>query len=116
MLFSTYGPRGSVEPIAALAVRLRELGAEVRVCAPPDEEFARRPAEVGVPHIPAGRPVRPPVASVQPGPTVGLAQCAAELTTSQFETVSAAAEGCDVLVAFLDAGTHRCTWASAARP
>ncbi|WP_405851337.1 glycosyltransferase [Streptomyces sp. NBC_00090] len=85
--------------MAALAVRLRELGAEVRVCAPPDEEFARRLAEVEVPHIPAGRPVRPLVTSVQPGSAVGLAQRAAELMTAQFETVAAAAEGCDVLVA-----------------
>ncbi|MFD0886343.1 glycosyltransferase, partial [Streptosporangium algeriense] len=32
----TYGSRGDVEPMAGLAVRLRALGAEVRVCAPPD--------------------------------------------------------------------------------
>ena len=40
VLLSTYGSRGDVEPVAGLAVRLRELGAQVRVCAPPDEEFA----------------------------------------------------------------------------
>jgi hypothetical protein len=40
VLLSTYGSRGDVEPIAALAVRLQALGAEVRMCAPPDEEFA----------------------------------------------------------------------------
>ncbi|WP_406275924.1 hypothetical protein OH799_04125 [Nocardia sp. NBC_00881] len=32
-----------------LAKRMRELGAEVRVCAPPDEDFAQRLAGVGVP-------------------------------------------------------------------
>src|SRR5580704_5999711 len=32
---STYGGRGA-EPLVGLAVRLRALGAEVRVCAPPD--------------------------------------------------------------------------------
>ncbi len=42
VLLSTYGGRGDVEPLAGLAVRLRALGAEVRVCAPPDEEFAER--------------------------------------------------------------------------
>ena len=36
VLLSTYGGRGDVEPLVGLAVRLRELGAEARVCAPPD--------------------------------------------------------------------------------
>jgi vancomycin aglycone glucosyltransferase len=35
---------------------LSTLGAGVRLCAPPD--FAERPAEVGVPLVPAGRSVR----------------------------------------------------------
>jgi vancomycin aglycone glucosyltransferase len=39
VVLSTYGSRGDVEPRVALAVQLRALGAEVRVCAPPDEEF-----------------------------------------------------------------------------
>ena len=36
VLLSTYGSRGDVKPIAGLAVPLRRLGAELRVCAPPD--------------------------------------------------------------------------------
>jgi len=36
VLLSTYRSRGDVEPMVGLAVRLRALGAEVRVCAPPD--------------------------------------------------------------------------------
>ncbi len=32
-LLSTYGSRGDVEPMGGLAVRLRALGAGVRVCA-----------------------------------------------------------------------------------
>ncbi|MEU0337041.1 glycosyltransferase [Streptomyces sp. NPDC006193] len=99
VLFSTYGSRGSVEPIAGLAVRLRELGAEVRVCAPPDEEFAERLAGVGVPLVPTGAPVRPLVTTVTPGSAAGLAQRATELMAAQFDTVAAAAEGCDALVA-----------------
>ena len=39
---STYGGRGD-EPLVELAVRLRALGAEVRVCAPPD--WAEWPAD-----------------------------------------------------------------------
>jgi len=34
VLLSTYDSRGGVEPLVGLAVRLRALGAEVRVCAP----------------------------------------------------------------------------------
>jgi len=36
VLLSTYDSRGGGEPLVGLAVRLRELGAEVRMCAPPD--------------------------------------------------------------------------------
>ena len=62
VLLSTYDSRGGIEPLAALGVRLRELGAEAVVCGPPD--CAERLAEVGLPHVPAGEPVR---ALVQPG-------------------------------------------------
>ncbi|WP_395366859.1 glycosyltransferase [Streptomyces sp. YH02] len=99
VVLSTYGGRGSVEPMVGLAVRLRELGAEVRVCAPPDEEFVDLFAGIGVSPVPVGRPVRPVMASVAPGSTVGLAQRAAELIAAQFGTVAATAEGCDALVA-----------------
>jgi UDP:flavonoid glycosyltransferase YjiC (YdhE family) len=64
VLLSTYDSRGGVEPLAGLAVRLRELGAEVRVCAPPD--CAERLAEVGVPLVPVGAPVRPLVHGARP--------------------------------------------------
>ncbi len=43
VLLSTYGGRGDVGPLVGPAVRLRALGAEVRVCAPP--EWAERPAD-----------------------------------------------------------------------
>jgi UDP:flavonoid glycosyltransferase YjiC (YdhE family) len=42
VLLSTYGSRGDVGPPVGLAVRLRAPGAEVRVCAPLDEDFAPR--------------------------------------------------------------------------
>ena len=53
VLLSTYESRGDVEPMVGLAVRLRALGAEVLVCAPPDfaEELLAR---VGVPLVPVG--------------------------------------------------------------
>lgn len=55
VLMSTYGSRGDVEPLVGLAVRWRALGAKVRVCAPPDEEFAQPLAGVGVPLVRFGR-------------------------------------------------------------
>ena len=36
VLLSTIGSRGDVQPVVALAVQLRALGQEVRICAPPD--------------------------------------------------------------------------------
>jgi vancomycin aglycone glucosyltransferase len=58
VLLSGYDSRGGVEPLVGHAVRLRELGAEARVCAPPDKEFAELLAGVGVPLVPVGRSVR----------------------------------------------------------
>jgi vancomycin aglycone glucosyltransferase len=52
-----------------LAVRLRALGADVRVCAPAD--FAERLAEVGVALVPVVRPVRPLVHKATP-PSAGV--------------------------------------------
>ena len=43
VLLSTYGGRGEFGPLVGLAVRLRALGAEVRVCAPPDS--VKRPPD-----------------------------------------------------------------------
>ncbi len=36
MLLSTYGSHGAVEPMAGLAVQLRALGLQVRMCATPE--------------------------------------------------------------------------------
>ncbi|MFC5215964.1 glycosyltransferase [Streptomyces coerulescens] len=97
MVLSTYGSRGDVEPLVALAVRLRAHGAEVRVCAPPDEDFARRLAGVGVPLIPVGPSARA-LTKAAPPPS-SLPQRAAQIVAAQFDAVSSAAEGCDALVA-----------------
>jgi vancomycin aglycone glucosyltransferase len=97
VLLSTYGGRGDVEPLVGLAVRLRALGAEVRVCAPPD--CAVRLAEVGVPLVPVGEPVRPLVHGARPASAADVPRIAAELIAAQFDKVAEAAEGCDALVA-----------------
>jgi vancomycin aglycone glucosyltransferase len=97
VLLSTYGSRGDVEPMVELAVQLRALGAEVPVCAPPD--FAELLARVGVPPVPIGQSVRPPVTGATPPSAADLPRRAAELVAAQFDTVAAVAEGCDALVA-----------------
>lgn len=95
VLLSTYGSRGDVEPLVGLAMRLRELGAEVRMCAPPDKEFARRLADVGVPLVPVG----PPMGSmVRPSSAEAASRRASELA-ALFDSIAAAAEGCDTLLA-----------------
>ncbi|MCX4804687.1 hypothetical protein OG594_24235 [Streptomyces sp. NBC_01214] len=58
VLLMAYGSRGDIAPLAELAATLRAVGAEVRVCAPPDEEFAELLAGVGAEHVPFGRDVR----------------------------------------------------------
>ncbi|WP_157246768.1 glycosyltransferase [Nonomuraea typhae] len=97
VLLSTYGSRGDVEPLAGLAVRLRELGAEVRVCAPPDEDFAQRLAGIDVPLVPVYQSARALTAAAPRA--ADLPRRAAELIAGQFGTVIDAAEGCDVVVA-----------------
>jgi vancomycin aglycone glucosyltransferase len=103
VLLSTYGGRGDVEPLVGLAVRLRELGAQVRVCAPPDfsglDRCAERLAEVGVPLVPVGPPVRPLVHGAAAPSPADLPRLAAEIMAVQFDKLAGAAEGCDALVA-----------------
>jgi vancomycin aglycone glucosyltransferase len=67
------------------------------VCAPPD--CAQRLAEVGVPLVPVGPPVRPPVHGATPPSVADVPRRAAELIAAQFDELAAAAEGCDALVA-----------------
>ena len=98
LLLSTYGSRGDVEPMAGLAVQLGALGAEVRVCAPPDKEFAELLAGVGVPPLPIRQPLRPPATGATPPSAADLPPRAAELLSAQFDTVAAAAEECDAPV------------------
>jgi vancomycin aglycone glucosyltransferase len=97
VVLSTYGSRGDVEPLVGLALALRARGAEVRVCAPADEDFARRLAGVGVAFVPVGPSARA-LTKAAPAPS-SLPERAARLIAAQFDVVAAAAEGCDVLLA-----------------
>jgi vancomycin aglycone glucosyltransferase len=97
VLLSTYDSRGGVEPLVALAVRLRSLGAEAVLCGPPD--CAERLAEVGVPLVPVGEPVRSLVHGEAPPSMADVPRRVAELTAAWFDQVTPVAEGCDAVVA-----------------
>ena len=97
VLLSTYGGRGDVEPLVGLAVRLRALGADARVCAPPD--WAERLAQYGVPLVPIGPPVRALMHGATPPSMADVPRRIAELVAEQFTKLPAEAEGCDALVA-----------------
>jgi vancomycin aglycone glucosyltransferase len=98
-LLTTWGSRGDVEPLAGLAVALRELGGAARVAAPPDEEFAALLAGVGVEHVALGPSVRSVVSGPKPPSGQDAFRLAPALVAARFETLMAAAEGCDVLLA-----------------
>jgi hypothetical protein len=105
VLLTTFGSRGDVQPLLALAVALQALGMDARVCAPPDAEFVSLFAAAGVPLLPAFATVRDWVAEMLPKrATISLPKVAAQVMAAQYEAISAAAhafdgERCDVLVA-----------------
>jgi vancomycin aglycone glucosyltransferase len=96
VLLSTYGSRGDVEPFVALAVQLEALGADVWMCAPPDDEFTQLSSRHGVRMAPFDRPwrswERPPTAEER-------RQRVADFIAAQYDTVADAAAGCDLIVA-----------------
>jgi vancomycin aglycone glucosyltransferase len=67
------------------------------MCAPPD--CAERLAEVGIPLVPVGEPVRPLVHGATPPSMADVPRRVAELIAAWFDQVTAAAEGCDAVVA-----------------
>jgi vancomycin aglycone glucosyltransferase len=103
VLLSTIGSRGDVQPLLALGLELRALGHEVRFCVPPD--FQPWLADLGFAATPIGPELRGMMAAKPAGPvpppmTPEQRQQLAEASVAaQFQTVAAAAEGCDVIVA-----------------
>ncbi|WP_328412371.1 glycosyltransferase [Nocardia sp. NBC_00403] len=95
VLLSASGTRGDIEPALGLALRLRELGAQVRVCAPPD--FERRFTELGVPLVPLGPPK--PGSHGAKASLADLLDYADRWPAVQFDTISTAAAGCDAVIA-----------------
>jgi len=104
VLLTTIGSRGDVQPLVALASHLKALGHGVRVCAPPD--FRVWIESFGIPVTPVGPEVRrfaaatPMGTPAQAAPTPEQRQRMIEATVAtQFETLTEAAQGCDIIVA-----------------
>lgn len=100
VLLSTYGSRGDVEPMAALAVELQKLGVEAVVSAPPDQEFSELLARAGVPLAPAFMPIRQWVGErAKPASTADFHKLASDMMAAQFDALSTAAKSCSTIVA-----------------
>jgi vancomycin aglycone glucosyltransferase len=102
VLLSTIGSRGDVQPLVAVAMQLRELGQEVRICAPPD--FGEWMATLGISFAPVGPEVRQtaarkPTAGQGPPSPEQLQKLMQGTVAGQFEAITAAAKDCDILVA-----------------
>jgi vancomycin aglycone glucosyltransferase len=104
VLLSTIGSRGDVQPLVALALALRELGQDVRLCVPPDFcawieglGFAVTPIGPELRTFPAARPAG---AASMPAMTAEQRQQLVDASVAaQFTAIAAAAEGCDRIVA-----------------
>ena len=100
ILLSTIGSRGDVQPLVALATQLKALDQDVRLCVPPDfKEWIER---LGFSVRPIGPELRytGKVSPFSSPPTPEQRRQMMEGTVAaQFETVTAAARGCDAIVA-----------------
>jgi vancomycin aglycone glucosyltransferase len=116
LLSTGIGSRGDVQPLVALASRLRESGHQARLCVPPD--FRDWVEGLGFPVTPIGPrlrgprgPARPPGGAAGPAPqgpapqghATGtsperLGQLTEAIVAGQFTTIAEAARGCDVIV------------------
>jgi vancomycin aglycone glucosyltransferase len=100
VLLSTIGSRGDVQPLVALASALKARGQDVRLCVPPD--FQGWIDGLGFPVTPIGPSVQatgkasPSAPPLTPERRRALADAS---VAAQFETVAAAARGCDAIVA-----------------
>lgn len=101
VLLSTIGSRGDVQPLVALGLQLQELGQEVRLCVPPD--FQDWIEALGLSVTPIGPRVRAFAVSTSATPSAPPSpeqrrQMIEGTVATQFETISMAAQDCDILV------------------
>lgn len=102
VLLSTIGSRGDVQPLVALALKLRDLECGVRLCVPPD--FCDWIASFGLDVVPIGPEVRTfatTATGTPPAPPSPerVRQLVEQTVATQFETISRAAGECDAIVA-----------------
>lgn len=104
VLLSTIGSRGDVQPLTALALELRALGHDAHLCVPPDfrdlvEGLGLSLTPIG-PDVRAASAARAPANATPPAPPSPEQRRAAiqAMVDNQFETVSAAAERCDIIL------------------
>lgn len=99
VLLSTIGSRGDVQPLVALALALRDLNQDVHLCVPPD--FREWIEGLGFTVTLIGPELRSTAkaAPMTTTPTPEQRRMAIEGTVAtQFETIAAAAQDCDVIV------------------
>jgi len=99
VLLSTIGSRGDVQPLAALGLALKALDQDVLLCVPPD--FREWIEGLGMPVTPIGPELRSTgrsnPAAAPPTPEQRRAMIEGTVA-AQFETIGAAAQGCDLIV------------------
>lgn len=99
VLLSTIGSRGDVQPLVALALQLKALGQEVRLCVPPD--FRDWIESLGMPVTSIGPELRS-TGKASPSAALPTPEQRRQMTdatvAAQFETITTAARGCDIIV------------------
>jgi vancomycin aglycone glucosyltransferase len=98
VLLSTIGSRGDVQPLVALALALRNLQCDVRLCVPPD--FRAWIEGLGLAVMPIGPELRSTgkgsaTATISPEQRRQMIE---STVAAQFETIGAAARDCDIIV------------------
>ena len=99
ILLSTIGSRGDVQPLVALGLQLNELGQDVHLCVPPD--FREWIEGLGMAVTPIGPELRStgkanPMAA--PPTPEQVRQMMEGTVAVQFETITAAAQGRDMIL------------------
>lgn len=102
VLLSSIGSRGDVQPVLALALELRALGHQARLCVAPN--FKEWIESYGLECTPIGPDLRKLTGGSVPGKPVlpskeQLQQLADQAVHTQFQVIAEAARGCDLIVA-----------------